>query len=151
VVVGPVAPPAPAEPVSPATTDAPAELGEPVSPATSELPEDKPVSMPEAAGAVLYEVMYSTAVEVWWMVVVITVAEDPTPWVYVRVVSPDGTATAVVTGMRAALVAAETREEEIDSAAVTGHTVVVRAMVAVTTTPPVDDRAGQLVTVEAQA
>lgn len=85
------------------------------------------------------------------MVVVMTVAEDPTPWVYVRVVSPVGTGTAVVTGIRDALVAAEAREEEMDSAAVTGHTVVVRATVAVTTTPPVDDRAGQSVTVAAQA
>lgn len=39
---------------------------------------------------------------------------------------------------------------EIDWAAVTGHTVVVRAIVWVTTTPPVAERAGQFVTEAAQ-
>lgn len=47
--------------------------------------------------------------------------------------------------------ACDRMEEAMDCAAVTGHTVVVSATVCVTTTPPVANRAGQLVILAAQA
>lgn len=46
--------------------------------------------------------------------------------------------------------AAEIMEEAIDSAALTGHTVVVSIITSVITPPPAEDRAGQFVIVGAQ-
>jgi len=101
---------------------------------------------------VMYMVMVS--VEVCFNVVVTTMVDDPVPSVYVRVVSPvlepptapDApalptpvpvrvAATFVAVGEKAVPVltaAAEAREEDMDSAAVTGQIVVVTAIVSVT-------------------
>jgi hypothetical protein len=74
-------------------------------------------------------------------VVVTTVADAPTPRVYVKTESE--------TLAVAALTAEEMTAEETDSAEATGQMVVVRTTVSVTTTPAVADLAGQLTTVEA--
>lgn len=140
-----------------------------------------PVSPAEAADEdlVTYWVKYSVEVEVWEMVVVITVVDEPLPRVYVRTVSlpvPTGervevgagvleaeelppSAAALDVGVTLAIdsdpvptaaadeAALERAADLADSVAVTGQTVVVRAIVSVT----VDiDRAGQSVTVAAQ-
>ncbi|KAI9734713.1 MAG: hypothetical protein M1818_006700 [Claussenomyces sp. TS43310] len=126
VAVGPVSP---AEPVSP---PAPAVVTGVV---------DSEPAPGDVADEIMYEVCES---------IVTTVDEDPTPCVYVRVETPVDAAIVLVTGTILAPVAPAAIEEESDEAAVAGHTVVVRAMVSVTTTPPVEERAGQFVTVEAQ-
>jgi hypothetical protein len=69
-----------------------------------------------------------------------------TVWNTVRVVDAAG----VPSTMLDAPPAADRTEEAIDCAALTGHTVVVRATVSVMTRLPADDRAGQLVIVGAQ-
>lgn len=112
---------------------------------------------PDSPGSVAYTV----AVEVCLMVVVTTVVDDPDPRVYVRTTdSPDDplppvgaavtpvprgtvaagveTAPPAVVDARAVAVYEARAAELADSASATGHTVVVRAMVSVTTISLVD-------------